>query len=48
MIRSILTGAAVLAVGLALLAVTGVHNLRRRPPCIYRGLGERRTDGTQD
>lgn len=32
MIRNALTGAAVLAVGLALLWVVGLHNLRRRRP----------------
>lgn len=48
MVKSALTGAAVLVVGLALLVTTGVHNLRRRPPRIYRGLGERYGNGAQD
>ena len=45
MVKSTLTGAAVLAVGLVMLAVVGLHNLRRRPPRYYRGLGERHTNG---
>lgn len=45
MIRNAVTGAAVLAVGLALLAVVGLHNLRRRPPRYYTSLGERHING---
>lgn len=45
MIRNVIAGAATLAVGLALLVVVGLHNLRRRPPVWYTSLGERHTDG---